>query len=41
MCDHFRVSGLTGKGVKGDNGCARKEHHLFYNHSSGFHDFSY
>ena len=40
MCKHLGVSALTGKSVKGDNDCAIKEHHLFCNHSSGFHDFS-
>ena len=40
MCKHLGVSALTGKIVKWDNYCAIKEHHLFCNHSSGFHDFS-
>ena len=40
MCEHFGVSAVTGKRVKGDNDSALKEHHLFRNHSSGFDDFS-
>ena len=40
MCEHLRVSALTGKRVKGDNNFAIKEHYLFCNHSSGFDDFS-
>ena len=40
MCEHLGVSALTRKRVKGDNDSAVKEHHLFYNHSSGFDDFS-
>ena len=39
MCEHFGVSALTKKQVKGDNDSAVKEHHLFCNHSSGFDDF--
>ena len=39
MCKHLGVSALTGKIVKWDNYCAIKEHHLFCNHLSGFHDF--
>ena len=40
MCEHLRVSALTGNKVKGDNNSAMKEHHLFCNHSSAFDDFS-
>ena len=40
MCEHLRVSALTGKRVKRDNDSAMKEHHLFCNHSSGFDNFS-
>ena len=40
MCEHFGVSALTEKRVKGDNDSAIEEHHLFCNHSSGFDDFS-
>ena len=40
MCEYLRVSALTGKRVKGDNGSAIKEPHLFCNHSSGFDNFS-
>ena len=40
MFEHLGVSALTGKRVKGDYDCAIKEHHLFWNHSSCFDDFS-
>ena len=40
MCEHLRVSALTGKRVKEDNDSGIKEHHLFCNHSSDFDDFS-
>ena len=40
MCKHLGVSALTGKRVKGDNHSAKKEHPLYFNHSSGFDDFS-
>ena len=40
MYEHLGVSALTWKRVKGDNDFAIKEHHLFWNHSSGFDDFS-
>ena len=40
MCEHFGVSALTGKRVKGDNDSAIREHHLFRNYSTGFDDFS-
>ena len=40
MCQHLGVSALAGKKVKGDNDSAIKEHHVFYNHLSGFDDFS-
>ena len=39
-CEHLGISALTGKRVKGDNDCAIKEHHLFWNPLSGFDDFS-
>ena len=39
MCENIGVFALTGKKVKGDNDSARKEHHLFCNHSCGFDDF--
>ena len=39
MCENIGVFALTGKKVKGDNDSARKEHHLFCNHSFGFDDF--
>ena len=39
MCEQLGVSALTGKRVKGDNDSPIKKH-LFWNHSSGFHDFS-
>ena len=40
IAEYLGVSALTGKRVKGDNDSAIKEHHLFYNHSSGFDNFS-
>ena len=40
MCKHLGVSALTGKRVKEDNDSAIKDHHLFWNYSSGFDDFS-
>ena len=40
MCEHFGVSALTGKRVKGDNDSAIKKHHLFRNHLSGFEELS-
>ena len=40
MCEHLGVSALTWKRVKGYNGSAVKENHLFGNHSSGFDGFS-
>ena len=39
MCEHLAVSAFTGKRVKVGNDSAKKEHNLFYNHSSGFDDF--
>ena len=38
--ERFGVSVFTGKRVKGGNNSVIKEHHLFWNHSSGFDDFS-
>ena len=40
MCEHFRISALTGKRVKGDDDPAIKEHLLFCNHTPDFEDFS-
>ena len=40
MCEHFGVSAITGRRVKGNNDSAIKEHHLFLNHSFGFDNFS-
>ena len=40
MSEHFGVSPLPGKMVKGDNNSVIKEHNLFYNHSSRFDNFS-
>ena len=40
MCEHFGISALTGKRVKGDNDSAIKEHLLFCNHTPDFEDFS-
>ena len=40
MCEHLGLSALTGTRMRGDNNSAVKEQHLFYNHSSGFDDFS-
>ena len=39
ICEHLRVSALTGKRARGDND-KREEQHLFCNHSSCFDDFS-
>ena len=39
MCKHLRVSALTRKRVKGDDHSTIKEHHLFFNHSSGLNNF--
>ena len=33
MCEHVGISALTGKGIKGDDGPAIKEHFLFSNHA--------
>ena len=40
MCEHFRISALTGKRVKGDDDPAIKEHLLVCNHTPDFEDFS-
>ena len=40
MCEHFRISALTGKRVKGDYDPAIKEHLLVCNHTPDFEDFS-
>ena len=40
MCEHFGISALTGKRVKGDDDSAIKEHLLLCNHVSDFEDFS-
>ena len=39
MCEHLRISALTGKRVKGHDDPATKEHHLFCNDTSDFEDF--
>ena len=40
MCEHFLISTLTGKRVKGDDDSAIKEHLSFCNHTPDFEDFS-
>ena len=40
MCEHLRISALTGKRVKGDDDSAIKEHLLFCNQAPDFEDFS-
>ena len=40
MCEHFGISALTGKRVKGDDDPAIKEHLLVCNHTPDFEDFS-
>ena len=40
LCENLGVSALTGKRMKRYKNSAIKEHHLFYNHSSGFAIFS-
>ena len=40
MSEHLRYSTLAGKRMKEDNDSVMKEHHLSWNHSSGFDDFS-
>ena len=40
MCEHLLASALTGKNIKWNNDSAIQEHHLYYNHSSGFDNFS-
>ena len=39
MCEHFGISALTVKRVKGDHDSAIKEHLLFCNHTRDFEDF--
>ena len=40
MCEHLRISALTGKIVKDDDDSAIKEDLLFCNHPHDFEDFS-
>ena len=40
MCEHLRISALTGKRVKSDDDSAIKEHLSFCNHTPDFEDFS-
>ena len=40
MCEHLRISALTGKKVKDYDDSAIKEHLLFYSLSPDFEDFS-
>ena len=40
MCEHFGISALTKKRVKGDDDSTIKEHLLFCNHTPDFEDFS-
>ena len=40
MCEHFRISALTGKRVKGDDDSAIKKHLLLCNHAPDFENFS-
>ena len=40
LCEHFGISALTGKRVKGDDDSTIKEHHLFCNLTTDFEDFS-
>ena len=40
MCQHLRISALTGKRVKGDDDSAIREHLLFCNYTPDFEDFS-
>ena len=40
MCEHLRISALTGKIVKGDDNSAIKNHLLFCNLATDFEDFS-
>ena len=40
MCEHLRISALTGKRVKGDDDSAIKERLLFCNHTPDFRYFS-
>ena len=40
MCEHFGISALTGKRVKGDDDAAIREHLLFCNYKPDFEDFS-
>ena len=40
MCGHFGIFALTGKRVKGEDDSTIKEHHLFWNLTTDFEDFS-
>ena len=40
MCEHLRISALTGKRVRGDDDSAIKERLLFCNHTPDFRYFS-
>ena len=40
MCEHFEISAVTGKRVKGDDDSAIKEYLLFCNNTPDFEDFS-
>ena len=40
MCEQLGISAFTGKGVKGDDDSAIKEHLLFCSHAPDFEDFS-
>ena len=40
MSKHLGIFALTGKRLKEDDDSAIKEHNLFYNHLSGFDNFS-
>ena len=40
MCEHLRISALTGKKAKGDDDFAIEEHLLFCNHAPDFEGFS-
>ena len=40
MCEHLRISALTGKRVKGDNDSGIKEHLSFCNHTPDIEDFN-
>ena len=40
ICEHLRISALTGKGVKGDDDSDIKEYLLFCDHTPDFEDLS-